>query len=376
MFYFVLFFMACMFFKMRDVVIGANGVVVFHDEGEHKRSLWNQFFVVISLLLISIVAGVRDNLGTDFMSYKSYYNLFELGLENALDRRLEKGFFLINYLTSQVTDSFNGLLFIIAILGYGIMYICILQNQHITFKTYALALYLLILYPMSYNALRQFVSVSILAFAPMFIENRKYGRFICAVILAAMFHSSAVIVGILFLTIKVLEFIWEKFKSTKDRFILGVFAAGSILICIWKFPQIYSLFRIIGMNYANSYVITRTLNSVTKQLFTRLPVLAAMIILRKKLDRLQIPKIYFQIQYMYCVFILLGSYLQFAYRLTYYFVISDLVLIPAILKCFKRRERVLVGGLYLLWYAILFVNAVIISGNDSIYPYTSIIFQR
>lgn len=203
--------------------------------------------LLITLLPPTLVAAFRYNNGAD---YPMYFQLFtRLGNGSKIagieGKKLEVGFEYIVRLCQLVTRNqwftFGAISFIISFL---IFKECL--NDSDDYRLSVLFYFVTGVYFDAYNGLRQYIAVSICFYAMKYILNKDAKRYFLAVLIAFLFHKSA----LFFVPVYFLQYL--KFDFKKAITIVGLTVlSGSGLFAILKFIIKYT-----------PYAFYFTLNSV------------------------------------------------------------------------------------------------------------------
>lgn len=183
-----------------------------------KKSLRRKA-IIIPVLMLSLYAGVRHySVGSDTKSYVSNF-LYDIPSILVFDNGRELGYQLFEYYILSLNNNYFWLLFLSALL----VVICYLSFFKKYSEEYLLSVFIFItfnLYTFFFNGLRQGIAMAISAWSLPYIIERKFIKFLFIVIIASLFHQSALIL-ILFYMILNLRFKLE-YK------IIGVFV-GSLI---------------------------------------------------------------------------------------------------------------------------------------------------
>ncbi len=158
--------------------------------GRSKNNRLN-IFHFIALLLISIVAGFRYQVGNDWMAYKRYYDRMINSLEVRFDEQtMEYGYYVINKIFSQLELSHVFVFFVAAYLGWYFVF------KSVPARLLPLSLFFLFTdeqFFLSMNLVRQFIAMGIFLFALRYVTSRSLFKYILMIMLASFFHYSAII---------------------------------------------------------------------------------------------------------------------------------------------------------------------------------------
>lgn len=185
-------------------------IAKFSERFNKKQGVW---WIVI---LLSLVAGLRAvSVGIDTKTYEMAFELVGSGVMQGV-YGMEKSFLYICKFLLCIWNHPNFLYTVFAFISHGLVLFRIWKDrEYISFHWSVFAYYILF-FAFSLNGMRQFVAVAIVFYATDFIKEGKYVRFIAAVFVAAMFHSSAM-VGIAYLFF---EIIFIRFFNQKRKLIV------------------------------------------------------------------------------------------------------------------------------------------------------------
>lgn len=151
-----------------------------------------KIFYIFFIVFLTIVTGLRYQIGADWTNYLNIYDYFK-GL-NFFDSLLitDPGYGILNYLSQYI--GFKDTIFVNSICGL-LFFICIYKVS-ISFKNYWLTLlicysYLILVVSMGYT--RQSVAIALGLLAFKYLLNKKYNKYFISILLAFLFHKSAII---------------------------------------------------------------------------------------------------------------------------------------------------------------------------------------
>ena len=215
---------------------------VFMRIGQKRK---NRLFLLISLLIPILASGLRYNVGTDFKNYENIYN----GIVPNLDLKgymtygpTELGIYFISNIGIALNldswfmfTAFSALT--ILPIYYGI------KNFNLKHPSTAYLLYLLVIFPVSFNAVRQLAAMSMVFLSVSLLYKRKNIAAIVPFIVAVLMHKSSLILAI-FLPI-ILLFIHKtnfKFREIFSMFIVGtaILLGGSAIFSTFMQSSIFS----------------------------------------------------------------------------------------------------------------------------------------
>ena len=211
-----------MFFYLSIIIITC---FLFHCASNIKKGSYRLFFCVISIIPASVIAGLRDlNIGQDLMGYgilfferakyvKSFIALFD-DIESK-----EYGYHALNYICSKINNDIHFLLVVMEFFKLLLVILSVLSFGKFVKNGYLILMtYMLFMYCEGLSLMRQSLALAICLFSLTFFFKKEYVKYIITVIVAYLFHNSAIIFFILpFMTI-----LYNKLKNPMHVTILGI----------------------------------------------------------------------------------------------------------------------------------------------------------
>ncbi len=160
-----------------------------------NTSFWT-WEILLSLLLFGMISGLRWNVGTDHLSYLRLYEDLLNGVEyNSED--MEIGFLFISSMLSKAGFHFSFYFGILAVIQLIFVYYAFKEHRYVL--PY---LGLLILFGGQYhlwmNGIRQTIAACIIVLSVQYITNRNPLKYFLVVLVATLFHKSAIILIVLY----------------------------------------------------------------------------------------------------------------------------------------------------------------------------------
>lgn len=153
-----------------------------------RKSYW------MPLFLLSLFAGIRKyNVGTDSGTYTKSFR-YNIDVNNfSFGEHVEPAYQFLNYLILLYTHNYFWLFFITALIVVS-SYLYIIKKLS---SNYILSVFLFITlgtYTFFFNGLRQGLAMAILALSTPYLINKDFIKFLLIVILASLFHGTALII--------------------------------------------------------------------------------------------------------------------------------------------------------------------------------------
>ncbi|WP_165503601.1 EpsG family protein [Pedobacter hiemivivus] len=145
-----------------------------------------QLFCILIGFFLTLLAGLRAGITSDYDAYLDKYNIFKAGY---IDEGMEVSYKIICDFIANTIDHFNGVLLIYAFLAIvPLVYAAIIQTRSSLLIFPYFYSYYFFLHPMT--QIREAVAASMLLVSLQFIKERKLTFFIISIIIGSFFHVS------------------------------------------------------------------------------------------------------------------------------------------------------------------------------------------
>ncbi|WP_338587934.1 EpsG family protein [Clostridium baratii] len=317
------------------------------------------FFDYVLLLFLILVCGLRENVGTDYNLYKFYYSNIN---QNS---RFELGFKDMIIFSNNLGLSYNTFLLIVSAITMCLFYFLIKKYSR---KPASSIFYFVVLgyYAYSFNIIRQMLAISISLFGIKYIKEKKFIRYLVVILIASIFHSTALIMIPVYFLLKL--------KNNIKNNVIIIFLCG---IMPFLYTKIFT-FIVTNFKQYNSYA---TINDFTFTKpgsgtyvigFINFILFLIFLINKNKLKRIdEMNDNYIKLFSYSLIFTGLSFVNSVAVRGGYYLSIYLIFLLPNLANIlFKEEHRKLEILIMLLFVIYYFVH--LISFNQMI-PYNSIL---
>lgn len=188
----------------------------------------SKHFVRAIVLLLTCFAGLRaHSVGWDTSNYITKFEVIEKGNFD-LAYGLETSFKYICYVLLKFFNNTTFLLIVFALITNLFIIYRLWDFRKLASFSCVVSCYYMGFYFMTMNGMRQFCALAITFYATRYLPQKKYFRFILLVLVAALFHQSA-IVGILPLGLEL--FHWKSLDRKQRRFM-------GLMICAIPFALV------------------------------------------------------------------------------------------------------------------------------------------
>ncbi len=320
--------------------------------------------IALGFIVLVCLLGFREHVGTDYHIYLAQYRAAgEKGLGEILTSRLEVlisllyKFLLIFSLPDRI------ILFVYAILSLLPIYIANKEYNN-KYLAHSILLYCVFILPLSMNAMRQGVSISLILLAFVYLNTGKNKRAIAAAIFAALFHLSAAA------TLPyILLFLFCKKKEKNFLKYSLIFTAVVAIFVLF-------LLKLIPIHTRYSYIIDAIspFNLSITSMATFLPAIAIPFIFKKGNKE---TRAHFAVSCSGLIYNFIGSAAQYLNRFSDYFISSLLFGIPMSLHGHKfgsKKQKVAFVALYASYLVVFFLIQYVHWNRHQILPYRTWLF--
>ncbi|MDY6190315.1 MAG: EpsG family protein [Treponema sp.] len=330
------------------------------------------FFALLPLLLLT---GFRYGIGADYFNYKIIYERlhstpFKVYLVNHFggtsEYYTEIGWYIIN----RFSYNYNAVLFIAEMIIFTFLYKGISFFKYSINVPFAIIIYCFTQLLYSWNGIRFAIAVVIIFSGFKYIICKKLFKYIFTVIIAMLFHKTAVICVPLYL---LTEFKSKKLNSLRN-------------IILYLFVILFPLFikGIITMS-GKIFLFQRYLSAAIYAIgdfhftpmfiFHVIPVIIPLLIYGRQLFKNDvIAKILLRIYLLEIPFREAGMISKYLTRLSRFPQVVGIILVPYVLESLPRKwTRIYLYIYFFVWYLFTFFYYAIINDEGCSYPYYSIL---
>lgn len=199
---------------------------IIYENMKVKNKKVSKIILIIIVFLLSAMYAARkflfENYGTDYYSYKEWYEFMSLGIKNIFSSN-NIGFNFLIVITKLLFNNFYCFLFLVGI----IINSCVLKYITSNSKqiTLSMMIYLTIFYFSTFNIMRQWIACAIYLLLYESLKNKKIIKYIIGCVIASMFHTSAVMLIFLYPFVNIGKASIKKFILT---IIIGIIIAINI----------------------------------------------------------------------------------------------------------------------------------------------------
>lgn len=154
---------------------------------KERTAIGRALCTTIAFFIIFLPAAFRFEIGRDYFSYQRIFNQIADGIYSG---DIESGYYFLNWLVASLGLSYEWLVGLVAFLIYFIAFLSYPKKNRAVFHFF----FFVIFYFWSFNLLRSVIVSSLSLFACMrYMENNRKTQFIATILLASLFHISALL---------------------------------------------------------------------------------------------------------------------------------------------------------------------------------------
>lgn len=318
---------------------------------KYRYDAFGQLRIFLVFIVLVVVSGFRKGF-IDTTTYRLMFNNVGTSFEYALNQT-DKGFYLLMALLNHISSNSQMMVFVSSL----IILVFVIKTLQRYSPDLKLSIYLFVAggyYAVSMNGIRQYIAVSILfATLPLLVKERK-GLLIFTILIASMFHSSAIIFFLVFLFGYTRVFSKRYFVSVA---LVIVFLSSTSALAPWIFNFLE------GSHY--TVYLNDMLSGSLGAGFLRMAVEAAPVLLAFILYRLcdrtifysnKLLRISVNLSSLNLIFYILSLQTWIFARIGLYFQIFNLILIPLLINSFfNNKDKLFVKGVIYTLYTVYFI---------------------
>ncbi|MBR3305788.1 MAG: EpsG family protein [Lachnospiraceae bacterium] len=289
-----------------------------------RQAYLNRLFLYALFMLLYIPAALRIYTGNDYRTYIEHFHDVNVGNYVVT----EPGF---NAVVKGVFYAFGGEYFMIPFAVFSfITVLFFLKGIYELSAEFYLGIFLFMtlgLYFTSYNTVRYYLALSLVFYSLYHIREKRYIAFVVCVLAAALFHKTA-LAALLLLPACRLKWKWPHYAG------LGLLAVSGLVFR----EQYMELFVKLYPSYAHEeeYLAGGSLSIIN--IIRCAAVIALWLYVNKKEGNLS-DDIYLKMNVLALIMYSCFYFVPFVSRLGYYLSVSQILILPEIIKASKGRFR-------------------------------------
>jgi hypothetical protein len=221
--------------------------------------------------------------------------------------------------------------------------------------------FMVIMFPFSMNAQRQVLAITLWLLAMVCLENEKPVVAGIIIVVAAFFHLTALILFIYYI-----PYLLGKKERLKKK-IPYIFFLAPLALPVMLNLAIHLPF---SSKYAR-YAVNFSLSGISTKFFLfPLLMLPLILVYWNRLIEINSSNYLHLCGYIFIFStVFLSGYYIFAFRVMYYFIPSEIVLVGQLEKCCRKGEKAILNSYIIVALIVTFLVVYVFHDTDSIYPY-------
>lgn len=318
---------------------------------------------ILLVLILSYVTAFSGENYIDHEAYKNYYDSiysegiilknFNLNIISERIYQFEYGFRLLANFCKYVGLSFISFLFIVSIITNSLLISFFYRFKYPTFN---IIIFITSgIYWQECNLVRQMLAIAIVCYSIKYIQEKKYIKYLIFIICATLFHTSSIIMSILVITTWI----------DTNKYISKI---NSILLIVWIISIIISIgiinldLSILNIGYYAMYLNNKNTVGVEDLRLYALMYNVFVILYYIFLDKTKLSN-----NFVYIILFIFGSILTNIsivipniYRISLYFSILTIVILPVILKTCGKYKYKNISNLIFIVLCIYYTSRIIV----------------
>ncbi len=329
-----------------------------------KNIRTNKFLITFSFIMPWLVSSLRFDVGADYFNYIKMYNEIQyLGvIRSLLKLRSEPGYVLLNGFVSAFFNNSQLVFSVSAFIALFFVYKAILDRKHCVNVGLAVFVYMILFYFNSFTTVRLSIALAMVFYAYKYLLAKQSIKYLSFILLASCFHYTALAI----LPISYLMSI--EFKKDRTFYIIIAIIFSTFML---GYEEILN--TLVGNTKYQVYIsdydtINVTMRNLINVYLLELPMIGIILLLRNRLYKYSSDNnFYVKLYFTYLIMMIIIIKQPLLDRMLVYMSISQVVLIPSILKVVSKREKPLVF-IYIFCYLMArFIFFVI--NNPNFNPY-------
>lgn len=347
-----------------------NSAVVYNGRIRIKRTSdrgsvigWLCSFLFIFYPLI-LFYGLRYLVGTDYRSYLTYYKYLRSNMtwDTLIHAYMEPGYIFLNVIADKLFDENFGIFMVSGIVLFAFLYMVLTRYKKEMNVPMAIFVYCMVCYAFACNGVRQALAAVLVLYAYTYMLDKKFWRFFLWLIVAALFHKSAILCIVFYPLVYI--------KPNKQKLVKIVLVVSGLLVILLQ-NQIVAVLRYVGLySVYLSWTGGGIINGLSFILYVAPTILLVEIYKGELMKQNPNFETYVTLLYMQIPFQCLGVFNAAMERMAVYCSVVEVILLPMIYgaitnKRNKRSAALAITG----WFVVYFVIMNIVLGGNDIFPY-------
>ena len=310
--YFLIFFLNC---------------IGLHLYKNNKNKIFGKVFLILGFVLLLSFIGFRYNVGTDYKYYIQYFDKIKLlNFNNIFNFDWEYGAVILFKLISLFFNNNKIIFFFIGILQLYPIYKINKLNDY-KYLPYSILVFCFTFLPFYFNGMRQGIAISFVLLVFYYLIKKSYLKSTISFIIGFLFHKSI----LLFLPYIILYFIVKNEKYRKYSILITIVIS---IIILFFFKDLANTIDLSDYTYLINKIDANRISFLLIVLY--IPKLLLLFLLFKKNNE-EYSK-YYGLYINGIILDIIGTSARFLSRISYYFLIFEILLFPYIIQNINNKK--------------------------------------
>lgn len=323
--------------------------------------------IISGVILWSLLAFRSISMGlydTEYVYLPNFNMLFDMNLKDIFMYKFmtDKLFYIIMKVISLFTKNYQICIAILALPYIFCVIKQIYENSHNI--VFSIIIFIALYYAFAFFLLRQVIAMGIIFYSYKYIKEKKIFQFIITVILASLFHSTALIFIIAYPICNYIRPGYKNYIAIAISFIVGNY----ILDILVRIFSVIPIFHRYLFSIENGFYSTESSPSIWGLVMTVLILSVSYFFYKKSKTENREIDILLNLSTLGSMIYCFSASIAEFYRVALYFSIFNVVLLPNALNMCedKKIKNVLTIGAIIAFIGYFFVRTVF---NTNIYLY-------
>lgn len=326
----------------------------------------------LSIIMPLLVAANRYGIGTDYFNYMDMYNSITSDnniMKSIINyRSIEPGWIILNYMVKYIFDDYKYVFIISSFFTLFFSFKAIYNFKDKINLGLSMFIFMCTLYLTSFNIIRQSLAVAIVFFGYKYIEEKKVFKYLLFMCLAICFHYSALVF------LPMYWFLDKKITNTTriKKYILY----AAFIVFIMYFNTLINSVANMSENLSrySEYNSTDNIKIAFSNIINKLPILIIIFLNIKNLRKMKsFISESVSLYYLAVLLTVLAPQSTTLGRICMYFQMSQIIILPAIVKNQKKTGyKNLIIVLIILYFATFWVISYILNNYGGTVPYITL----
>ena len=288
----------------------------------------NLIFIMLAFSQLFLLSAFRYDIGFDYQMYAvGFRNMTEAGFETLTYKDWETGFIVFTKLLGLIPGmDYQWYMIVLSVIAILPAAIFIYKNSEMPWLSTVLYVNMFMFF-MTMNFLRQMIAVSLVMLAWHFMKRNKFIIFALIILLAFFFHQTVIVMIPVYFLIKIKP-------GIRELLIYG-------FILLWFYTASTNLFDLITTffheEYKDSVFIQQGVSFVYMILPVFITVIAFILIKTQTINLTNENKYLTNLTFIGTLMMVTMSKHSIIERLSYYFIIFMILLVPVIYQSLKTK---------------------------------------